>query len=107
MKKVLFFILVIFISTSCIKKGKYIKSEPDIVNGKKIEVIKYYYSDDAADYVKLAFINDTLNSTTYNVDKIQHTTINIINKDKSKIINGQILIENDSIVVIKKLMNLY
>lgn len=54
------------------------------------------------DYVKVAILNDEVISTAEQVGKHDEYTI-IINKPSNKIINvSKILLENDSIIIIRK-----
>lgn len=62
----------------------------------------YSVSTGNGTYVKVAVLDDKINSTTYSVGKFQESTL-IVNKRDSKIIPvSQILVENDSLIVCKK-----
>ena len=62
----------------------------------------YSVSTGNGTYVKVAVLDDKINSTTYSEGKFQESTV-IVNKRNSKIITvSQILVENDSLIVCKK-----
>ena len=75
------------------------ESLPDDLKGLKI----YQVSTGQGNYVNVAVLNNRVNSTTYQVGKTQESTI-IVNQNTGKaIIVSEILVENDSIVVAKKI----
>ena len=74
------------------------KNLPDELKGLKI----YSVSTGCGDYVKVAVLDGKINSTTYQVGKLQETTV-IVNKQNGKLIEvSQILVENDSVIVCRK-----
>jgi len=71
---------------------------PDELKGLKI----YSVSTGNLDYVKVAVLDGKINSTTYQVGKVQESTV-IVNKQNGKLIEvSQILVENDSMIVCRK-----
>lgn len=74
------------------------QSLPDELKGLKI----YSVSTGGGNYVEVAVLDGKVNSTTYQVGKIQETTV-IVNKQNGKLIEvSQILVENDSVIVCRK-----
>ena len=72
---------------------------PDELKGLKV----YSVSTGAGTYVKVAILDGQINSTTYSVDKVEESTI-ILNKQNGQIIEvSQVIMENDSLVVCRKL----
>lgn len=71
---------------------------PEELKGLKVYTIK----TGVLDHVKVAILDNKINSTTYQVGNTQESTI-IVNQNTGKaIIVSQILFENDSIVVARK-----
>ena len=104
MKNVILFCTMLFcIFTSCKERGVASKivngneeTLPDELKGLKI----YTVSVGCGNYVKVAVLNDKINSTTYG--KHQQSTI-IINKQSGNLIEvKEILMENDSLIVCRK-----
>ena len=63
----------------------------------------YNVSTGGGNWVRVAVLNGEVNSTTYQVGKIQETTIIIGDKAKPRVIQAkEILSETDSIIVIRK-----
>lgn len=62
----------------------------------------YTVSTGEGSYVKVAILNDQINSLSYSVGKSQATTIIVNNGSRERIIKGTIISETDSIIVIKK-----
>jgi hypothetical protein len=64
--------------------------------------VYWVYTDNNNHGVKVAVLNDEVNSLTYKEGKIQTSTI-IINKQNNRIIEiKDILMENDSLIVCRK-----
>lgn len=103
------FILFIGILTSCESQGTLRESEatsnqPCVVGGDTIDLYVYWPSTLRSIYIaKIRNSSKPVTSLTYTEGKADQTII-IVDKEKStnKVINGSILSENDSIVVIKK-----
>jgi hypothetical protein len=71
---------------------------PDELKGLKI----YNVSTGGGNYVKVAVLDDKINSTTYQVGKVSESIV-IVNKQNGKLIEvSQILVENDSVIVCRK-----
>ena len=71
---------------------------PDELRGLKV----YRVSTEGGNYVKVALLNNNINSITYPVGKLQQSTI-IIDKQNQKLIEvKEILLENDSMIVCRK-----
>jgi len=71
---------------------------PDELRGLKI----YNVSTGGGNYVKVAVLDDKINSTTYQVGKVSESIV-IVNKQNGKLIEvSQILVENDSVIVCRK-----
>lgn len=71
---------------------------PDELKGLKV----YNVCIDNGNYVKVAILNNKINSTTYQVGKINESLL-IIDKNSKRTINiSNIISENDSIIVARK-----
>lgn len=105
MKKILLFILLSLFLQSCYDLGdteQNISGDeeklPEELKGLKI----YRVADGTMTYVKVAVLNGQVNSVTYPVGKSQETVI-MVNKATNKIYEiSEVLMENDSIMVVKK-----
>ena len=105
--KVLVIITLMFTFSGCMEKGETYK----LLNGTEgnlppeLEGLKVYSVGTGNDgTIKVAILNNEVNSVTYSVGKYEETTI-IINQNtkKQRVINAkQIISENDSIIVIRK-----
>ncbi len=103
MKKLLILVLTLTLF-SCSQKGETINllngnenNLPDELKGLKI----YNVSTGSGNAVKVAIIDNKINSTTYRKGKITESVI-IINNDNREIIVKEVIIENDSIIVCRK-----
>jgi len=104
---IIIYVISAVIFTSCDDVGTTSKklngdeqNLPDELKGLKI----YSVSTGGGDYVKVAVLDGKTNSTTYQVGKLQESTL-IVNLDKQngKLIEvSQILVENDSLIICKK-----
>lgn len=103
MKKIVTFLFILFLM-SCEQAGT---TTFDLSGGeeklpqelKGMKVYKVYV--DGGNYVRVAILNNQINSLTYPVGKIQNTTI--LSKQTGKlIVVNNIISENDSIIVCKK-----
>jgi hypothetical protein len=71
---------------------------PDDIKGLKV----YRVSLGGGEYVKVAVLDNKINSTTYKVGKHEESII-VLNKETSSLIEVKgVLYENDSIVIFKK-----
>lgn len=71
---------------------------PDELKGLKV----YSVSTGDGNYVKVAILDNKLNSTTYKVSKHEESTI-ILNKEASNVVDvKEVVYENDSIIIFKK-----
>jgi len=71
---------------------------PDELKGLKI----YSVATDGGRYVKVAILNNQINSTTYTVGKHTQSLI-LVNKQDGKLIEvSSVLMENDSLIICKK-----
>ena len=71
---------------------------PDELKGLKI----YSVATDEGDYVKVAILNNQINSTTYTVGKHTQSLI-LVNKQDGKLIEvSSVLMENDSLIICRK-----
>ena len=99
-------LIVSILLTSCQDKGEtslYLSGKentlPDELKGLKV----YSVSTGAGTYVKVAILDGQINSTTYSVGKFEESTI-ILNRQNDQIIEvSQVIMENDSLVVCRKL----
>jgi len=97
--------ILAFVFTSCDDAGVTFKrlngdekNLPDELKGLKI----YSVSTGNGMYVKVAVLDSKINSTTYQVGKVQESVV-IVNKQNGKLIQvSQILVENDSLIVCRK-----
>jgi hypothetical protein len=101
--KIVIITTVLFFMSGCEDPGVTVKrlngfedNLPFELRGLKV----YSVSLGEGNWVKVAIIDDKVNSLTYSVGKVQETTIVINNGNR--IVNGTIISENDSIIVIKK-----
>lgn len=71
---------------------------PDELKGLKV----YSVSDGNGSHVKVAILNNQINSTTYKVGK--HTqSLLLVNKQDNKVIEvSSVLMENDSLIICRK-----
>jgi uncharacterized lipoprotein YehR (DUF1307 family) len=90
MKYLLF--LIFFFILNCENPGTIKTYDEGNIEGHKIRVVRYYY-DDMNGSVLVAFIDNVPNSLTYKDGKIQETVIQV---------NGKVLMENDSLIIIRK-----
>jgi hypothetical protein len=110
MKKILSIIAISLFLTGCEEAGKTSQklagdesNLPAELKGLKV----YRVSCGEGDYVKVAVLNNQVASTTYQVGKVQQSTI-IVNADQDKpnqqdiYYRSDIISENDSIIVIRK-----
>ena len=97
--------LVIFGLTSCTDPGTTQlrlngneSNLPDELKGLKI----YSVATDGGHYVKVAILNNQINSTTYRIGK--HTqSLLLVNKQDNKLIEvSSVLMENDSLIICRK-----
>ena len=71
---------------------------PDELKGLKI----YSVATDEGDYVKVAILNNQINSTTYTVGKHTQSLV-LVNKQDGKLIEvSSVLMENDSLIICRK-----
>ena len=71
---------------------------PDELKGLKI----YSVATDGGHYVKVAILNNQINSTTYTVGKHTQSLI-LVNKQDGKLIEvSSVLMENDSLIICRK-----
>ena len=71
---------------------------PDELKGLKI----YSVATDGGSYVKVAILNNQVNSTTYPVGKHTQSLV-LVNKQDGKLIEvSSVLMENDSLIVCRK-----
>jgi hypothetical protein len=103
----IFFLITIAlmpIIISCVEPGTVDLIDTGKIEGKNIKIYSYWY---AKGYnVKLAFIEDEINSVTYSVGKHEETVILVNSNENVKsvqTITGNIIMENDSMILIKKL----
>lgn len=105
MKKILLFTLLSLSLYSCNDLGdtrQNISGDeeklPEELKGLKI----YSVADSPMSTVKVAVLNNQINSLTYPVGKMQESVI-MVNKATNKIYEiSEVLMENDSIMVVKK-----
>jgi len=103
----LILIAMFALATSCIKTGEVIPSRFNEVENlnfpPELKGLKIYTVGTSTGFdVKVAVLNNEINSVTYSEGKTHETTI-IINGNKERVIHAkEILSENDSIIVIKK-----
>lgn len=91
--------------SSCVEAGVTSKklngdeqNLPDELKGLKI----YRVSTGGGNYVKVAVLDDKINSTTYQVGKYQESIV-IVNRQTDRAIEvSQVLLENDSLIVCRK-----
>lgn len=106
--KVFAIVFLLFMAISCgddagVTKQRLQGNEqqlPDELKGLKVYVV----STGGGNYVKVAVLGDQVNSSTYQVGKIQETTI-VIRKDhydERQIEVKEILMENDSLMLVRK-----
>lgn len=107
MKKLITLITLIITFTSCSDPGSTRvtlsgneSTLPDELKGLKV----YKVATDGLGYVKVAVINNQINSTTYMVGKTQETTLIINNQTTTpKVIQVKnIIMENDSLIICRK-----
>lgn len=106
MKKIITLITLIMTITSCAEPGTHRvtlngneSTLPDELKGLKV----YNIATDKG-FVKVAVMNNQINSTTYTVGKTQQTTL-IINNNQTtpKLIQVKnIIMENDSLIICRK-----
>lgn len=92
--------------TSCQDKGEtsiYLSGNentlPDELKGLKV----YNVSTGSGSYVKVAILDGQVNSTTHKVGKVFESTI-ILNRQNGQTIEvSQVIMENDSLVICRKL----
>ena len=106
MKKIITLITLIMTITSCADPGTHRvtlngneSTLPDELKGLKV----YNIATDKG-FVKVAVMNNQINSTTYTVGKTQQTTL-IINNNQTtpKLIQVKnIIMENDSLIICRK-----
>jgi uncharacterized lipoprotein YajG len=110
MKKILSIIAISLLLTGCEEAGKTEQrlsgdesTLPTELKGLKV----YNVSCGEGNYVKVAILNNQVASTTYQVGKVQQSTI-IVNADQYRpnqqdiYYRSDIISENDSIIVIRK-----
>lgn len=107
MKKLITLITIILTITSCSDPGSTRvtlngneSTLPDELKGLKV----YNVATDNLGYVKVAVLNNQINSTTYTVGKTQQTTL-IINNNQTtpKVIQVKnVIMENDSLIICRK-----
>lgn len=105
MKKILLFTLLSLSLYSCNNPGDTTQTMdgnnhelPEELKGLKV----YQVADGTMSYVKVAVLNGQVNSVTYPVGKSQETVI-MVNKATNKMYEiSEVLMENDSIMVVKK-----
>lgn len=98
-------LVLVIVFTSCSDPGVTTKkldgnemNLPDELKGLKV----YSVSTGDGNYVKVAILDNKVNSLTYKVSKHQETTL-ILNKETNSIIEVKgILMENDSIIIFRK-----
>lgn len=95
------FIIFALLFLSCDDNGTVVSRSEGTINGHAIKVFSYCLGD--GDWVKVAFIDDKINSTNYNEGKTKENVI-IVNNPNQKpvVINGEIIMNNDSLILIKK-----
>lgn len=103
MKKL--FIVACLVLTSCYKPG-YTKlhlngDEPNLP--KELKGLKVYSVElDHGNDIKVAVIDNQINSTTYRVGK-QTKSLVLVNKQNNELIEvSQVLMENDSLIICRK-----
>lgn len=91
--------------TSCHDAGvtsKILNGDEQNLPDELKELKIYSVSTGNGNYVKVAVLDGKTNSTTYQVGKVQESTV-IVNKQNCKLIEvSQILVENDSLIVCRK-----
>lgn len=98
-----FLLMISFIS--CEKKGvayeKLNGNEENLpIELKGLKV--YRVSIGSGDYIKVALLDNKVNSTTYSQGKTNNSVI-LLNKQNNKVIEvSQVLYENDSLLIVKK-----
>lgn len=98
-------LIVSILLTSCQERGKtsvYLSGNentlPNELKGLKV----YNVSTGTGTYVKVAILDGQVNSTTYDVGKVEESTI-ILNRQNDQIIEvSQVIMENDSLVICRK-----
>lgn len=106
MKKIIIFTLLSLTLTSCHDEGETSLSLdgnkhelPEELKGLKV----YWVATGKASGVQVAVLNNQVNSLTYAEGKTQETVI-MVNKSTNKIYEiSEVLMENDSIMVVKKI----
>jgi hypothetical protein len=107
MKKIILILMMGVMLSSCNEKGVTMvnisgdeNGLPDELKGLKI----YTVSNGGVGSVKVAVIDDQVNSLTYHEGKQDKTTI-IVDKTKTRLIEvGDIMMENDSMITFKKII---
>ncbi len=100
------YVILAFVFTSCGPEPSGVTSKtlmdeqylPDELKGLKIYSVSTGYGNE----VKVAVLEDKLNSITYNVGKIKKTTVLINKQNGNQIEVSEILVENDSVIVCRK-----
>lgn len=72
---------------------------PEELKGLKVYSVKTEHG-----YIKVAFLNGKINSTTYNVDKTEESTILLERPNVQTIEIEEVLMENDSMVLCRKVV---
>jgi len=111
MKKIIGIIVVLFLFTSCEKQGtltesKATQNKPCVINGDTVDLYVYWPDPMSSIWIaKVRNSNKPVLSLTYSEGKT-HETVIIVNKDEdvknNRYIKGDIISENDSVIVIKK-----
>ncbi len=98
-------LLCVFIMSGCASAGETEQQLngneqgiPDELKGIKI----YWVSTGNGSGVKVAVLNNKINSTTYSVGKTEESTIIIDKTSNRQITVSQVLSENDSVIVCRK-----
>jgi len=68
----------------------------------ELEGLKVYSVKTEEGYVKVAFMDGKINSTTYNVDKTEESTILLEKPNAQTIKIEEVLMENDSMILCRK-----
>jgi hypothetical protein len=104
MKK-LIFICMLMLVMSCAEPGTSFQrltgnemNLPPELKGLEI----YYVSTGKGNYVNVAVLKNQVNSLTYPVGKITESVIMLNSPTSARLIEGEVLVENDELIVIRK-----
>lgn len=77
-----------------------VKYKPPVIHGDTLELFQYYYCDGSPIWIAWSR-NHSTTSLTYRVGKHDESVI-IVNGDEFRRIKGSVIMENDSLVLLKK-----